>query len=185
MVDIQETNGRYKITRDGRVFSFINSRGRLTDTPRELKPNPNTTGYLCVQLHLGGRPRGVLVHRLVATAFLPPSENRPHVNHIDGNIKNNDVSNFEWCNQRENYWHARDVLKRPGLQVSPMRGKRNSGASVPVKRYDADGGVVVFSRLGDAAKSANGTRSGLWRVLNCLNTVGKRPYRGYLWEYAP
>ena len=46
------------------------------------------------------------LHQLIAQTFIPNPENKPIVNHIDGNTLNNCVSNLEWCTQSENMQHA-------------------------------------------------------------------------------
>lgn len=76
--------------------------------------NPNNTsvkgsdnGYLKgVVLSKKGKQKGFLVHRLVATAFLPNPHNLPEVNHKDRDRSNNKVSNLEWISSEDNKAHA-------------------------------------------------------------------------------
>lgn len=74
---------------------------------RELKQYQNTSGYLKVNLYdSNGVCHKKHVHRLVAKAFIANPENKPNVNHVDCDVKNNDVKNLEWCTQSENILHA-------------------------------------------------------------------------------
>ena len=73
-----------------------------------LKPSDNGNGYL----YVSDGKRHYYVHRLVAVAFIPNPDNKPEVNHIDGNKSNNNASNLEWCTRRENKLH----MHRTGLR---------------------------------------------------------------------
>lgn len=67
------------------------------------------SGYLAVHLRNGLKNhKTVRVHRIVAEAFIPNKDNKPCINHIDNNPKNNNVNNLEWCTQAENLSHARN-----------------------------------------------------------------------------
>lgn len=67
-------------------------------------------GYLYVDLYKNGKRKRFYIHRLVAETFIPNPENKPYINHIDGNPKNNNVGNLEWCTPLENVEHASKVL---------------------------------------------------------------------------
>ena len=69
------------------------------------------TGYARVGLYDGKKSVSLLVHRLVATAFLPNPENHPQVNHLDGNKQNNYVGNLKWESTSDNQIHSQAVLK--------------------------------------------------------------------------
>ena len=86
----------YSITEDGRVWSH--------KTKKWLKPRLNTRKYKFVSLCKNREVKQKTVHRLVAETYLPNPENRPEVDHIDGNKLNNHVSNLQWLTTSE---HAR------------------------------------------------------------------------------
>lgn len=63
-------------------------------------------GYPRVKLLLDNGVKHIFVHRAVAEAFIPNPYNKPQVNHKDGNKKNPNVDNLEWCTPKENMHHA-------------------------------------------------------------------------------
>ena len=86
----------YEITRDGKVIN--------KHTGHTLAPQPNGKGYLRVSI---GK-KLMFIHRLVAEKYIPNPENKPQVNHKDGNKLNNCVDNLEWVTNQENRNHAVD-----------------------------------------------------------------------------
>lgn len=64
----------------------------------------NAYGY--VELWKNNKGKKIRIHRLVAETFIPNVYNKEQVNHIDGNKKNNCVSNLEWVTPKENIRHA-------------------------------------------------------------------------------
>lgn len=100
--DVVGYEGLYKISNKGRVKSY---QGRYKQ-PKVLKTTMTTTGYKKIELTKNKRRKAFKVHRLVAKAFLSNKENKPYVNHIDNNPLNNNVTNLEWCTQKENMIHS-------------------------------------------------------------------------------
>lgn len=107
--------GNYYISSDGRVFS--------ERYYKELKQEETNKGYLRVHLFNDGIDLRESVHRLVAKCFVANPENKPQVNHIDGNKHNNDRSNLEWCTVSENVKHSYKYLER---KSSGRKGCSNS-----------------------------------------------------------
>ena len=112
--DIDGYEGLYQISNKGRVKSLYNGSERL------LKSYDNGDGYLKVQLYKNTAAQHRLVHRLVAEAFIPNSQNKPQVNHKDENKKNNCVENLEWiaCIDNCNYGTRNERISRKILQYS-------------------------------------------------------------------
>lgn len=71
-------------------------------------------GYIAYHIYdQQGQSLHKRAHILVAQAFIPNPENKPQVNHIDGNKSNNHVQNLEWVTASENSLHSHRVLKNP------------------------------------------------------------------------
>lgn len=84
----------------GSLGSVKNKHGKF------LKASRDKHGYLTVSLCKNGYARQFFVHRLVALAFIGNPENKPTVNHINGDKTDNRVDNLEWATQSENNFHA-------------------------------------------------------------------------------
>ena len=92
--DIDGYEGLYQISNLGNVKS-LNYRNQGIE--RILTPKCNNAGRLWVELARNGDRKPMLIHRLVAMAFIPNPNGYPQVNHMDENPKNNRVDNLEWC----------------------------------------------------------------------------------------
>lgn len=86
------------------VSNLGNIRNRLTG--KFKKPSMSKDGYLVVHLWKKDKMKTFKIHRLVATTFIPNSENKRTVNHINGCKTDNYVSNLEWNTDSENVKHA-------------------------------------------------------------------------------
>lgn len=96
---------------------FVDSIGVVYGPKGVLKGEVSNAGYVRARLYYkDGSSKFQSVHRLVAEAFIPNPDNKPQVNHIDGNKQNNSVQNLEWSTVKENAQHASDngLLKYRG-----------------------------------------------------------------------
>jgi len=92
-------NEIYSVSDDGQV--------RNTTTGKILRLFRNNRGYMWCTLYLKkGCPKNFFVHRLVAELFLDNPQQKPTVNHKDGNKENNVVDNLEWSTYSENHLHS-------------------------------------------------------------------------------
>ena len=84
----------YHILSDGRVFNV--------STLKFMKTHVDTNGYPKISISNKGIRKTCKIHRLVAYYFIPNPENKPQVDHIDGNPQNNSIENLRWCDHSQN-----------------------------------------------------------------------------------
>ena len=103
--------GLYEVSDLGRVKSLKYGKERI------LKPEKNNCGYLRVCLRKYEQNKGLLVHRLVAEAFIPNPNNLETVNHKDEVKTNNVASNLEWMSREDNVAYSRPQWEKRGVQM--------------------------------------------------------------------
>lgn len=148
--DIDGFEGYYQVSDTGRVRSL----DRVVTTTRYGKPlsmarkgkvlrsTVGRDGYPSIQIYKESEYYTFKIHRLVAKAFVENPDSLPEVNHIDGNKKNNNAENLEWCTRKHNIRHA----FKNGL-IDP---KNRSCNRKSVRRSDG----VIFRSLTEAAKES-------------------------------
>lgn len=140
--------GYYLVSNLGRLWSLRGSK----HPPTHLQPN----GYLTVGLGNGFINTRDLVHRLVATAFIPNPLNLRTVNHKDGIKTYNAATNLEWASQSTQLHHARHVLKRWDWQIEDRRPEGLTLRQiVSIKaRFSAGENPTVLAKEHDVSRSA-------------------------------
>ena len=113
----------YQISNMGRIWSELKQRIMATYT--------QNCGYHQISLYGELKTQRWLVHRLVASVWIPNPANKKYVNHIDGNKTNNIVSNLEWVTNSENIRHARQTGLNPYNKPTQNRkiGGQRKGTS--------------------------------------------------------
>lgn len=103
--DIKGYEGKYQISNYGKVKSLPKQMGRgmgYTTKEKVLKYSISSRGYCNVILCKNGKTKTFLLHRLVATYFVPNPNNYKQVNHKNECKTDNNWHNLEWCNQLYN-----------------------------------------------------------------------------------
>ena len=105
---IKGYNNKYYITKEGKVYI---SNYKNTGVDKEMRPRI-IAGYYALGLE---DPKSTSknriqkihkIHRLLAEYFIPNPDNKPCINHKDGNKLNNSLDNLEWVTISENTKHA-------------------------------------------------------------------------------
>ena len=139
---------------------FVSNFGHVKDKRGNLKQVNKSFKY--DRIYVGGK--WALIHRLVATAFIPNPNNFETVNHIDENKHNNRVENLEWCSRQEN------SLKWYGKAGSVFIEQRKPNGEL----------VSVFKSQGEAARV-----TGIHREAINMCCAGRRKIAGgFCWNYT-
>lgn len=163
------------------VSNFGNFRNARNKRLRKLRLNDK--GYHVVSISLGHRDikPTIRIHRAVAEAFIDNPDNKPEINHIDGNKTNNYVDNLEWCTGKENVHHALEF----GLADCEHLKALSAYRSKPVRRIDKYGNVETYNSIREAALINFGERAKHMRYHMSECCQGKRKScAGYCWEFV-
>lgn len=174
----------YMINRKGEIKSLL--------TNKILKPaKVKTGGYMCVSLRTNGKSKTERVHRLLAKAFIPNPENKPHVDHINGVRDDNRIENLRWCTNKENQNfelarlnNSKALTGRKQSSEAVAKRAKTLQASIGkrIEQYTLDGEYIrTFNSANEIQRVL-----GIWSagVLKCCN--GKfTSSKGFIWKYAP
>jgi len=165
----------YLISNIGNVFSLGNNKFRKK---KYLKLGKDKYGYLYCILYKNGRRYIKKVHRLVAIAFIPNHQNKPQVNHKDGNPSNNNINNLEWVTASENIKHSYEKLNR----INGMKNKKydKHWRSKIIGQFTID--HILLKKFLNATEIEESLKYNRKYIQQCCRGECITAY-GYRWEY--
>lgn len=142
---VKDYEGLYEISSWGNVRSLDRKIGARTIKGTMMKPTlrvGKNAGYRTVKLSKDGKKQKLRIGRLVASHFIENPENKPDVNHIDHDRRNDYYKNLEWVTPRENALHGYRNNKENYTGIDKQKsGKFRArifykGKSKPLGTYD-------------------------------------------------
>lgn len=166
-VDVPSFKGILQVSDTGQVKRLARYKkskaGSMTYMPDKiLKLSVSSYGYHRCCISIDNQKYDLLVHRLVAEAFVSNPENKPEVNHINGVKTDNRPENLEWCTTAENIQHAQAI----GLSADQPKGDSNK-LSQQLCQYDLSGNLIkVWTGIREVCRTLKIDRANMNRHLN-------------------
>ena len=178
--DIEGFEGYYQVSNLGNIKSLNYGNHGYE---QNLVPKINNKGYKWVELVKGKKKKCLLIHRLVAIAFIDNPENFKVVNHIDENPLNCVADNLEWCtigyNTRYSIERHKDRYKK--YTEPPKVKKFKHYKTIYINQLTLDGEFIrEWSSFVELKKKMNYHNTS---IKECCEGKRKTAY-GYKWEFA-
>jgi len=141
---------------------------------KALEHNIDRKGYHRAGLNKDSKRKYEGIHRLVAKLFIENPENKPEVNHMDGDKSNNHYTNLEWVTRSENMKHAVETGLITHVFEYPKTQRKG------VVKTDKNGRKTFYPSLAEASRKDGISIPYLSQIVN-----GIRPQKdGCDWAFA-
>jgi uncharacterized protein YerC len=194
-------NSHYQISNYGRVkvlgyekisTTYKGAKKKYFVEEHFKKPqNNNSKKYWRVEIrYFDNTKKMCSIHRLVAECFVSNPDDKPYINHIDGNKDNNYYTNLEWCTNQENMNHRYEALKSfiDNSGSNNVTSKLNEQQVIEIAQMIKDG--VFYSKIAKQFKISKSTigmiKSGkVWRQLGLFTPTPNSNEKYFSLRYDP
>lgn len=151
----------YSVNENGEIRNDVT--GKLK-SPYICKSN----GYYYVDLWKNNHSKKIPLHRIIAEAFIPNPENKPTIDHADGNRTNNSISNLRWAT----YSEQNSRFSTYGVRSTKISAEKDSGEK------------MYFNQISEAAEYFNCSIANISHMLKKgdLGVRGKTRYYRFRYE---
>lgn len=177
--------GRYGVDLDGVIYSLRNNAGNRRAIPMPIRTKQTREGYFTCGVYqdtdAGVTRHSMFVHRLVALAYIPNPDDKPQVNHLDGDKGNNAPTNLEWVTAQENANHAYALgLRTPGIGIYKGKFNEEHPKSRAIRQLTLDGQVIREFPSAQEARRHGFSQGNISSVIAGL----RKTHKGFRWEFA-